>query len=224
MEFKHIDGVNNNAFILIVLFISLFVALKIVGVGIGQFFTSISIVAAAIVLLTKEYLSDVISGFMISFSDILSIGDYVSFGGIKGEIRDITLTKTHIFTQDEEMMIIPNSKLFFSEFINYSKGNRRRMAINFRLALENLDSINILDKALIKELAEFDDYIETSSFILRIEEIEKDNIEFKFLYTIDRVDAKLESAIRKKTVRKIVDFIKQQSTKGKTNETDVSLL
>lgn len=209
-----IAGVNNSYVILIFVSI-LYAGLKFMGISINQFFTSISIVAAAIVILTKEYLSDVISGFIISFSDILSIDDSVNIDEHRGVVKDISLTKTHILTQDEELLILPNSKIFFGQIVNYTKGNKRRVAIPFDMDIKALDSVDALEFELTQELETFIDQIEPNSYVLRIENIAKDSVSFKFLYTISKIDSKLESAIRRKTVRKIVDYIKNKSAHQK---------
>ncbi len=201
----------NNSYILLIFISILYSSLKIVDISITQFFTSISIVAAAIVILTKEYFSDVISGFLISFSDIMSIDDHVNIDEQKGTVKDFSLTKTHILTQDGELLILPNSKIFFGQIVNYTKGNKRRVSIPFEIDIKSLDSVDIFERALIQELEEFKDQIDESSFVLRIESINKDAISFKFLYTLNRIDSRIELAIRRKTVRRIVDYIKNKS-------------
>src|SRR5690606_23375833 len=55
-----------------------------------QFITSISIVAAALALLSKDYITNMINGLIIMFSDKLLLGDYIVVDKTKGKIVDIT--------------------------------------------------------------------------------------------------------------------------------------
>ena len=56
-----------------------------------SFLTSITIVAAAIALTFKDYITNMINGLIIMFSDQLSLGDHIKIKDIDGKIVDITL-------------------------------------------------------------------------------------------------------------------------------------
>lgn len=55
------------------------------GVEPRALFTTLSILAAAIAIVSKEYISEIISGIIISFSsNEISVGDYLKIGSHKG--------------------------------------------------------------------------------------------------------------------------------------------
>src|SRR5699024_4638319 len=96
-EFKDnfILGISQIANILS--FVAFVIALFLLfNINARDFFTSISIVAAAIAIISKDYVSNMINGMIIMFSDQLSLEDYVKIGTHKGKIVNITLLNTHL--------------------------------------------------------------------------------------------------------------------------------
>ncbi|RRN76525.1 mechanosensitive ion channel protein MscS, partial [Pseudoxanthomonas sp. SGD-10] len=92
----------------------------LLGIDPIKFLTSITIVAAAIALISKEYIANMINGLIIMFSDKLSLGDYIKVGNEEGKIIDITLINVILQNDDNDMVLIPNSVIFNSIIINQS--------------------------------------------------------------------------------------------------------
>lgn len=181
--------------------------LSIFGIDPLEIITSLTIVAAAIAILTKEFILDFLSGIYLSFSNTFEINDYVKTDNQKGKIVEISMFKVKILNDDDDTVIIPNSKVHFSEIINYTKRDVRLMTVDFQLSLNFLDSIEQLEKDVILSLKSFNEYIEPKSYNLKVIEMKKDYLELKFQYTLKQVDMDLQRKIRKKTMREVFNFI-----------------
>jgi MscS family membrane protein len=92
------------------------------GLHIKELFTALSIVAAAIAIISKELVLDVICGINFSFSRDIAIGDYVQIGDQQGRVVDLNIHKIVLFENDR-LINIPNSKAYFSDIANYSQGD-----------------------------------------------------------------------------------------------------
>jgi len=195
----------------------LMMLLSIFGVHPLKIITSLTIVAAAIAILTKEFILDFLSGIYLSFSHTFEINDYVKIDNQKGKIVEISMFKVKILNDDDDSVIIPNSKVHFNEIINYTKRDVRLMTVDFQLSLLYLDSIEQLEKEIILSLSSFDEYIERKSYNLKVIEMKKDYLELKFQYTLKLVDMDLQRKIRKKTIREVFNFI--AGKKGNPGET-----
>ncbi len=184
--------------------------LSLLGIEFEKLFTTLTIFAAAIAIVTKEYISPIIAGFHIALSKNLNIGDYVKIGELKGKIVDLKLTKLKLLSDDDDLIIISNEKAYFNEVINFTKGNIRKVSINFILSSDFEGTVDDLEKNLIDEIKEYAEFIEGTSYNLRVSDINKDTLNFKFQYELKKSDDReLEKEIRKKTVRKIVNHIKE---------------
>lgn len=202
-----------NIYILISFIVGILFLLNFLGLELKTLFTSLSIVAAAIVLMFKEYLSPIVSGFFLLSSKNIHIGDYVKINNQKGKIIDISLSKVLFLNEEDDLVTIPNDKVYTNEFINYSKGNVHRVNFNFEISTENLRKIEELEKNLIKVLDEYQSFIVEDSFLLRIQELKKDYAILKFQYELVQMERKLEKEIRKKSIRTIFNYIQAQNQK-----------
>lgn len=191
------------------------------GIDYQTLFTTLSIVAAAIAIISKDFVSEIISGIIISFSSEISIDDYVKIAGHKGKIIDLTLTKIALLNEDDEVIYIPNNKVYSGEVINYTKRAIRRVSIEFEVNVKSLKTIEVLEKDLIEAVSNYSEYIEPDSYNLKTVELHKDAISFKFQYTLRRRERELERDIRKKTIRRVVDYVNNNLNQEEATEETV---
>ncbi len=177
------------------------------GVNPKDLITSLTIVAAAIAILTKEYIVDFISGIYLSFSNTFEIGDYVKIDHLKGKIVEISMLKVKVLNDDDDIVIIPNSKVHYNEIINYTKRDARFMTVDFQIALKYIDSVELLEKEIISSLKSFSQYIEPKTYNLKVVEMKVDYLDLKFQYTLKQVDMDMQRKIRKQTIREVFNFI-----------------
>lgn len=203
-------GIDNIAKLLIGLglVISLF---GFFGIDIKSLLTSLSIVAAAIAIISKEFINDFLIGLYFSFSRNFEINDYVKLADQKGKIVEIGMLKVTLLNDDDDAVIIPNYKIYTYELTNYTKRDIRLMSIDFQLDIKLIEGILLLEEELIASLTGFSEFIEFDSYNLKIVEMKMSYIDLKFQYKLKKVDRDVQKKIRKLTVRKIFDYI---STKG----------
>ncbi|MGB4959874.1 MAG: mechanosensitive ion channel domain-containing protein [Saprospiraceae bacterium] len=205
-----INGIN-NLYYLILTFGAIMMVLGFWGIDFKDLLTSLSIVAAAIAIISKDYVSGIISGIIISFSKEINIDDYVLIGEHKGKILEINLSKITLLNEDDDIIYIPNDKVYMSEIINYTKKEIKKVSIDFELAIEYHTTIEQLENNLADALRDFHLYIEPESFNIKIVDIHHDFLSLKFQYKFKEVNRDIEKLIRKKTVRLIANRIKDDS-------------
>ena len=182
-------------------FISIF---GLFGISLGHMFTTLSIVAAALAIISKDFVADIISGIVISFSREISIDDYVKIGEHRGKILDINIAKTALLNEDDDIIFLPNSTVFTSDVINYTKKQIKKTSIDFEAPTGSISSIEDLEEQLINSLSEFHHLIEPNSYFLRVIHIKKDYLALKFQYSLIQFSREMERQIKRKAVRHIV--------------------
>lgn len=203
-----IAGLQNLYYILLSLAI-IVVVFGFLGVAPKEFFTSLSIVAAAIAIVSKDYISEIISGMIISFSKEISIGDYIKIGTHKGKIIDLNLSKIVFLNDDDDIIYIPNTTVFNSEIVNYTRKQVKRVNIEFEVDLKAIKNVEALEADLIETVRDYHEHIQPGSFALKIGDIKKDSVTMKFQYTLNQINRELEQDIRRKTVRRVVNYVKK---------------
>ena len=181
--------------------------LSLFQINVKELFTSLSIIFAGIAIITKDYISNVINGMIITFSGQLSLNDNVSIGVHRGKILDITLQNIHLLNDDDDVIYIPNNVVMTSEVVNYTKREIKRTSIDFEIDLKYLTTVEALEKSLIETLSPFFDLIKDDSYYLRVAEVRKDYVSMKFQYILKDPNKELERQIRRRTIRRLVEII-----------------
>ena len=181
------------------------------GIDVFTLLTSMSIVAVAFAIISKEFINDLIVGVYNSFSEDFEIGDYVKIDGQKGKILEIGLLKLKLHDDNDVIVFIPNGKAYSNEIVNYTKRDIRQMNIDFQLDIKFVKNIELLEQELIKTLEIYAQYIVENSYNLKIVEVKKDYLDFKFQYQLNLMDRNLQISIRRKTVRKVFSYITERS-------------
>lgn len=162
-----------------------------------KFITGISIVAAAIALTFKDYVTNMINGLIIMFSDRLSLGDHIKMGDHEGKILDITLINMILQNEDSDMVIVPNSVAFSSIIINQSKQNTKKLSIEFDMAIENGYTPEYIENYLYKVLDSFTANVVPKGLTVKTLSINKDVAVFKAMVLLKHYDKVKEREIRR---------------------------
>jgi small-conductance mechanosensitive channel len=197
----------SNLFMLFIAIYGVISVFGLFGVSISTMFTTLSIVAAALAILSKDFFADIISGMVISFSREISIEDYVKVGEHKGKIIDINITKTALLNEDDDIIFLPNSTVFSSDIINYTKKQIKKTTIEFEVPTGAFPSVDQLEEQLRAAMDEFHHLIEPNSYSLRVVNIKKDLITYKFQYSLVQFNRDLERQVKRKAVRHLIRIL-----------------
>lgn len=176
------------------------------GVNPIDMIVSVSFAAAAFALLSKDYVTNMINGLIIMFSDQLSLGDQIRVGEFKGKVLDITLINVVLQNDDDDLVLIPNSVIFSTMVLNQSKQNIKKLTIEFELDIKYQSSPDELEQTLKGVLRPFASNITENSFSLKILEIKKDLVHYKVQFLIPRPDKETERRMRRLLINTILSF------------------
>jgi small-conductance mechanosensitive channel len=132
------------------------VGLIIILQNAGIDLTTLNVVAGAIGIGVGFGLQNIannfISGMIILFEGPIKIGDRIDVGGIEGDVVKIGGRSTSVVTNDNIVIIIPNSKLISENVINWSHNDDR---VRFRIPISVAygSDVHLVEKALL-EVAE----------------------------------------------------------------------
>jgi small-conductance mechanosensitive channel len=162
-----------------------------------DFIFSVSIVAAALAVTFKDYITNMINGLIIMFSDRLSLGDHIKVGNDEGKILDITLINVILQNEDSDMVIIPNSVVFSSVIVNQSKQNTKKLSIEFEIKLIHGCTPQLLEDRFNKVIEPYQDNIVTGGLSVKTISVHKDMAQFKVMVLLKHYDKIKERAVRR---------------------------
>jgi small-conductance mechanosensitive channel len=192
----------------------LFAALimSLFSISVKEALTTLSLLAAALVLITKDYISNLINGMYMTFARIVNIGDTVKIAESHGKIIDITLSNVHLLNEDDDIVYIPNNNVFASQIINYTRRELKKSSIDFELNVEYIDQLERLEREIIFALKDQQDLIQPESMVLKVNNIKHDYCAFKFQYILhDPLNKEHDNRIR----RQVIAYVMRQVMQSK---------
>ncbi len=194
--------------------LALVLLLALFNISVKEAFTTLSLIAAAVVLMTKDYISNLINGMYLTFAKVVTIGDQVSIDGNKGKIVDITLTNVHLLNDDDDIIYIPNNKVFSSEIINYTRRELKKTSIEFEVDPAVISDIAALERQLIDMLKPHAADIQPETYTLKTVHVKKDVILLKFQYILmEPLNKEMDKKVRRHFVRGLVRVLHEESLK-----------
>lgn len=176
------------------------------GVRPLEFLTSITIVAAAIALLTKDYISNIVNGLIMMFSDQLEIGDKIMIGKSVGFIRDITLVNMVLKSETGEIIIVPNSLVLTSEVVNYSKNNSHQVILDSEIPFYTAIQLTDLEKTLNASLSEFSDYVYVEGSQLNVIDRKPESVIIRYQFPIKSGEKVIERNVNKTVNQALINW------------------
>ncbi len=171
-------GINRLTAILNTLFLIIAIMIAF-GIKPVEFLTSLTIVAMAIAVILRDYITNMISGLFIMFSEQLSVGDRIKVGENKGRIVDITFAHIELQNEEDDIVLIPNNLVFTNSMLNLSAHRSNLFTVKFELPLSTVTSLQELERELKALLNNHPNLDPKSEINLTVVEIGKDFVRYK---------------------------------------------
>jgi len=107
-----------------------------------------ALTGTAIGFASTQTIGNFLAGFYIMISRPFMVRDYVKIGDVEGEVKEITINYTKIYTPTYNITEIPNRKVLDSIILNYS-GKKDIIDYSFKMGFPHLE--NRTNKQLIED-------------------------------------------------------------------------
>lgn len=123
----------------IIILLGFFIALGILNLD--KVLTSVlgaaGVIGLAVGLALQGTLNNTFSGVILSFLPRIQIGDWVETNDFSGRVIDIDLRSVVLKTVDQNLVVIPNSKIIESPFKNFSRTERGKITVSCGVGYES---------------------------------------------------------------------------------------
>jgi len=122
----------------VVFLIALMVIMSMLKISIAPLLTSFGIAGILIGLSLQNTLVNFIAGLKIISEEKIKIGDFIDDGvSIKGVVEDMSLNSTKIRNLNNNIIIVPNSKISDNPITNYSRNDSKiRVIVPITIVIE----------------------------------------------------------------------------------------
>ena len=191
------------------IFVGILVALSAVDVNVTTLIASLGIAGFALGFALKDILENFIAGILLLFARPFELQDQVTVGDYEGTVVDIEIRTTSLRTYMDEIVLIPNSKVFTNAVINHTRFGRRRYSVAFDTSL-SADTAIVRREALSAVQENADVMTDPAPFV-RIRGVDSGNdvLNWEVFYWADPT-----KAMEVKTVSDTLHYIKQHLYEG----------
>ncbi|KGE12759.1 mechanosensitive ion channel family protein [Sphingobacterium deserti] len=176
------------------------------GIDPREFVTSLTIVAMAIAVTFREYITNMLSGLFIMFNDQLSVGDRVKIGGYQGRIVDITFSSLLIQDEEDDIVMVPNNLVFTAPMVNFSAHRSSLFYVRFELPLQTAVEVDQLEARIQKTLINHPYLTGDDDLHLKVVEIGKDYVKYKMDMHATSSSNKLHRQLENEILKEVLQF------------------
>ena len=204
-------GINHISTIIYGLMVTALV-MSLLNISIKEAITTLSLIAAALVVMTKDYIANVINGMYMTFTKTINIGDQVAIGNSRGKILDITLTNVHLLNEDDDIIYIPNNRIFSEEIINYTRRDLKKSSIDFQINPSTIHDIDQLEISIWDCIKDFHGDIMPDTFAIKTVNIGFQSVDLKIHYILkDPLNKAIDHQIKKIIKRKLIHLLYEKA-------------
>jgi small conductance mechanosensitive channel len=123
-----------------------------IGIEMTSFVALLGAAGLAIGMAFSGTLSNFAGGVMILVLKPFKVGDTVMTQGEQGEVKEIQIFNTYLYTTDNKVIILPNGPVANGNIINFTKADKRRVDWTFSIAYgDDFETAKRLLETFIKE-------------------------------------------------------------------------
>jgi len=156
--------------------VGLMIVLAALGVNITPLFALVGGASFIIAFAMQDTLGNLAAGLMIMINRPFDEGDYVTIAGKGGTVRKVSVVSTTISTPDNQVIIIPNSKVWGDVITNVTASNTRRVDMVFGIGYE--DSIEKAQEVLEGIVADHPKVLKDPEPLIRVNELGESSVNF----------------------------------------------
>ncbi len=154
----------------------LMVVLAALGVNITPLFALVGGASFIIAFALQETLGNLAAGLMIMINRPFDEDDYVLVAGLGGTVKHVSVVSTTVTTPDNQVIVIPNSKVWGDVITNVTASDTRRVDLVFGIGYG--DSIEQAQKVLEEVVAHHPLVLKDPAPVIRVNELADSAVNF----------------------------------------------
>jgi len=160
----------------LVIAVGLMIVLAALGVNITPVFALVGGASFIAAFALQDTLGNLAAGLMIMINRPFDEGDYVTVAGVGGTVQKVSVVSTMVTTPDNQVIVIPNSKVWGDVIINTTASETRRVDFVFGIGYE--DSIEKAQAVLEEVIGNHPKVLSDPAPVIRVNELGESSVNF----------------------------------------------
>ncbi len=160
----------------LVMLFGILVALSQLGISLGPLLAGLGVVGFIVGFALQDTLGNFAAGVMILLYRPYDMGDLIDVGGVFGKVDKMSLVSTSLLTLDNQLFVVPNSKIWGDVIKNVTAQDTRRIDMVFGISYS--DDIPKAESILEDILQSHDKVLDTPESIVRLHTLGASSVDF----------------------------------------------
>ncbi|WP_454689345.1 DUF3772 domain-containing protein [Achromobacter aloeverae] len=157
--------------------IAIALSLSALGIGLERVAWVASALSVGIGFGLQAVVQNFVSGLILLAERPVKVGDWVSLGGVEGDIRRINVRATEIQMSDRSTVIVPNSEFITKTVRNVTHANPLGL-VQIKLPMPLSANAATIKETILAAFAEHPDVLETPAPNVYLDAIDAGNLQF----------------------------------------------
>ena len=173
---KLLQGFLSMVVYWVVLSVGFLVVLSAIGVDVSPVFALFGGAAFIFAFALQDTLGNLAAGLMIMINRPFDEGDYVDIAGTAGTVQSVTAASTTVTTPDNQVIVIPNSKVWGNIITNVTTSETRRVDLVFGVSYE--DDLQKVHDVLTRVVESHPLTLKDPAPVIRVHELADSSVNF----------------------------------------------
>jgi len=153
----------------IIMAVGIVIALSLFGIDMTPLLAIFGGASFIIGFAMQSTLSNLASGLLLMITKPFDVGDVVDAAGVSGMVQNVSIVSTTILTFDNQVIVVPNTKVWDSVITNVNASDIRRVDLTFGIGYG--DDIELARKTLFDLVSEHPQVLDEPEPIIRVHEL-----------------------------------------------------
>ncbi len=176
-----------------ILILGVVIALEQIGFDLTAFLAGVGILGFTVGFALQDVSKNFVSGLLLLLDQPFDIGDEIEIKGFVGQVTNVDIRATELFTHDGQNVLIPNGDVFTSPIKNFGRSNQRRAEIKLGIAHGN--DLEFVKQTTVDAIAALEGVLADPSPSTLYTNIGSSSISFTVYIWVDVTKANFEAVV-----------------------------
>jgi small conductance mechanosensitive channel len=164
----------------------LMIVLSALGMDVTPLFALVGGASFILAFAMQDTLGNLAAGLMIMINRPFDEGDYVDIGGVGGTVQSVSIVSTKVITPDNQVIVVPNSKVWGNVITNVTASDTRRVDMMFGIGYG--DSIEDAQQVLEATVTGHPLVLDDPAPVIRVNNLGASSVDFIVRPWVNRDD------------------------------------
>jgi small-conductance mechanosensitive channel len=183
--------IQDTIFVFLYFILIMIIIKEILDVNLTSILTTSAVLTMVLGLSLQDNLSNLFSGLAIQLEKPFSIGEWVSFEGTTGKVKELSWRSVKLLTHENDLLIIPNNKIIKENVMNFNRPTYLHIS-RFNVGVSYRHPPNRVKETILEVLKDEKDIAHEPKPLIRLTDFGDFSINYEIRYYINNFNRVLQ--------------------------------